>query len=72
VVIHPNNWVAWVGNSIPAGQTNDVGLLNRDKESFNASFTEANAVVCDEIFHLVTGLNPILKTMLRPLVSNNL
>jgi hypothetical protein len=34
--------------------------LNRDKEIFNASFTEADAVVCDGIFHSVTGLNPIL------------
>jgi hypothetical protein len=60
VAILPNNWVAWVGTSIPADQTNDAGLLNRDKESFNASFTEADAVVCDEIFHSVTGINPIL------------
>jgi hypothetical protein len=34
--------------------------LNRDKESFNASFTETVAVVCDGIFHSVTGLNGIL------------
>jgi hypothetical protein len=60
VAILPNNWVVWVGTSIPAGQTNDAGLLNRDRESFNASFTEANAVVCDGIFHSVTELNPIL------------
>jgi hypothetical protein len=35
-------------------------LLNRDKESFNPSFTEADAVVCHGIFHSVTGLNPTL------------
>lgn len=29
-------------------------------ESFNASFTQADAVVCDGIFHSVAGLNPIL------------
>jgi hypothetical protein len=60
VAIFPNNWVAWVGTSIPAGQTNDAGLLQRDMESFNASFTQADAVVCDGIFHSVSGLNPIL------------
>jgi hypothetical protein len=35
-------------------------LLQRDLESFNVSFTQADAVVCDGIFHSVTGINPIL------------
>jgi hypothetical protein len=51
VAILPNNWVAWVGTSIPAGQTNDAELLNRDREtSFNASFIEADALFGMELF----------------------
>jgi hypothetical protein len=53
-----NGWTAWISESAPAGISNDLGLLKRNLDSFNACFEEAEAAVADGIYTSLQGINP--------------
>jgi hypothetical protein len=53
-----NSWTAWIGDSVPAGITNDWSLLKRNIFDFDMCFEEADGVVADGIYQPVRGINP--------------
>jgi hypothetical protein len=46
-----NNLAAWIGDSVPASLTNDLGLLKRNFEFFNSCFGESDGIVCDGAYN---------------------
>jgi UDP-N-acetylmuramate-alanine ligase len=52
-----NGWTVWVSDSVPAGITNDLGLLKQNIDSFNECFEEADGVVCDGIYNALQEIN---------------
>jgi hypothetical protein len=58
VALLGNDWAAWIGDSVPASLTNDLGLFKRNLESFNSCFGENDGVVCDGAYNQLQTANP--------------
>ncbi len=57
-----NVWWIWSGNPIPASETNDTGLANKELEEIKALMEEHDLMIADcafrslrEKIHLLTG-----------------
>ncbi len=61
-----NGWWAWVGDPLPASETNDYGLAKREETHLAKLFEARDLMICDRAFRPLRDSLAILCGWIKP------